>query len=152
MILSFGLPALFLLPVLSSAQTITHISQITAITDLPCLSQKLIQAFTGLRYSNCPQPSPLSYGSCICLQSTNVWTVSSSMSFWGSLQCADRSSIDSSMAMDIFSSYCDLAVKDVVVAITTSISSTGTKLATGTSVCKSSHDFAPSKNIAKAQF
>lgn len=125
----------FVLPIFGMAQTITHISQVPAITDLPCLSQKLVQAFTELRHANCPQPSPLSYASCLCLQSTNALSISSSMSFWGSIYCNDRSSIDSSMAMGVFSSYCDLASKDTA-GSTTASSSTSVTSSTSAPNCE----------------
>lgn len=113
------LPILFSFPIACIAQQITHISQVPSITDLPCLSQKLVRAYTKLRYANCPQKSPQVYASCLCLQPTNVASVQSSMSFWGSLNCADRSSVDSSMAMGIFTLYCNLAMKEEAVTVTT---------------------------------
>jgi hypothetical protein len=41
------------------------------------------------------------------------------MSFWGSISCAQMSSVDSVMAMGILPEYCRLAVKEVVESITT---------------------------------
>lgn len=113
------LSILFSFPIACIAQQITHISQVPSITDLPCLSQKLVQAYTQLRYANCPQKTPQAYASCLCLQPTNVASVQSSMAFWGSLDCADRSSVDSSMAMGVFTLYCNLAMKEEAVTVTT---------------------------------
>lgn len=113
------IPFFFSFPIACMAQQITHISQVLSITNLPCLSQKLVQAYTQLRYANCPQKTPQVYASCLCLQPTNVASVQSSMSFWGSLNCADRSSVDSSMAMGIFTLYCNLAMKEEAVTVTT---------------------------------
>lgn len=135
MFTSLSLLSFILLPILCTGQTVTHISQVPAITDLPCLSQKLVQAYTELRHANCPQPSPLSYASCLCLQPTNSLSISSSMSFWGSFYCADRSSIDSSMAMGVYSSYCDLALKDVA-GSTAASSSASTTSSTSVSSCE----------------
>lgn len=122
---------LFSFPIACIAQQITHISQVPSITNLPCLSQKLVKAYSRLRYANCPQKTPQVYASCLCLQPTNVASVQSSMSFWGSVNCADRSSIDSSMAMGIFTSYCNLAMKEEAVPVSTTDPGISAPLPTG---------------------
>ncbi|KAI9054946.1 hypothetical protein LZ554_002089 [Drepanopeziza brunnea f. sp. 'monogermtubi'] len=114
----------FLVPGLM-AQTVTHITQISILSDLPiCLSTAVELVYEGLRTSACPQTNPSSAASCLCLKTVNSEAISMSMSIYVAIMCAgisgkegDTENLSSGLA--VFSEYCSEALGSDKVPITT---------------------------------
>ncbi|EKD18678.1 hypothetical protein MBM_02920 [Drepanopeziza brunnea f. sp. 'multigermtubi' MB_m1] len=108
----------FLVPGLM-AQTVTHITQIAILSDLPlCLSTAVELVYDGLRTSACPQTNPSSAASCLCLKTVNSEAISMSMSIYVMIMCAgisgkagDTENLSSGLA--VFSEYCSEALGKV---------------------------------------